>query len=65
MFDLFRNRHCHINLQIKKRFMEKELNSLEKETYIAPDIEVVEIEIEQNILQGGSGDVPDMGPVDW
>ena len=45
--------------------MEKELNSLEKRSYIAPDIEVVEIEIEQNILQGGSGDVPDMGPVDW
>ena len=47
--------------------MIKELNSLEKETYIAPDIEVVEIEIEQSILQVGSGsdNVPDMGPVDW
>lgn len=45
--------------------MEKEFKLIEKEFYIAPDIEVVEIEIEQNILQGGSGDVPDMGPVDW
>ena len=45
--------------------MKKEWNSLEKENYIAPDIEVVEIEIEQNILQRGSGDVPDMGAEDW
>ena len=44
--------------------MEKELNSLEKRSYIAPDIKVVEIEIEQNIF-AGSGDLPGMGPVDW
>ena len=36
--------------------MRKEIKSLDKETYISPAIEVVEIEIEQNILAGGSGD---------
>lgn len=44
--------------------MEKEFR-LEKETYIKPDIEVVEIEIEQNILAGGSGKLPSMGSEDW
>ena len=42
--------------------MEKELR-LEKEVYISPEIEVVEIEIEQNILAGGSA--PDMDGEDW
>lgn len=32
------------------------MNSTEKEAYIAPDIEVVEIETEQNILSSGSVD---------
>ena len=43
--------------------MEKKTGSLEKETYISPDIEVVEIEIEQNILAGGS--IGDMPGEDW
>lgn len=45
--------------------MEKEFKTIEKETYISPDIEVVEIEIEQNILASGSGDVNSMGAEDW
>ena len=46
--------------------MKKEFKSTEKETYISPDIEIVDIEIEQNILAGGSsGDVPDMPGEDW
>ena len=47
--------------------MEKEINSLEKETYISPDIEVVIIETEQNILQNGSADggVPNMPKEPW
>ena len=45
--------------------MKKENNQLEKETYIAPDIEVVQIEMEQNILASGSGDLPGMGGEDW
>ena len=44
--------------------MEKEFNSLVKETYITPDIEVVEMEMEQGIF-AGSGEAPDMAPVDW
>lgn len=44
--------------------MEKELR-LEKEVYISPEIEVVEIEIEQNILQAGSGDIPGLPGEDW
>lgn len=39
--------------------------TVKKETYIAPDIEVVEIEIEQSILQSSSGDIPDMPGSDW
>lgn len=46
--------------------MEKENKLQEKELYISPDIEVVEIEIEQNILTGGSSqDVPNMPPSFW
>ncbi len=45
--------------------MEKEIKSLEKGTYIAPDIEVVDIVTEQNILQAGSGDTLDMPGEDW
>ena len=47
--------------------MEKESMLFEeKETYIAPDIEVVEIEIEQNILQSGSGKkLDDFNPIYW
>ena len=43
--------------------MEKKLRSTEKETYITPDIAVVNIETEQNILASGS--VPDMPGEDW
>ncbi len=49
--------------------MEKKIKSVEKETYISPAIEVVEIEIEQNILAGGStggsGDLPGMPGTPW
>ena len=44
--------------------MEKKIR-LEKDTYIKPDIEVVEIEIEQNLLAGGSGELPGIGAEDW
>lgn len=43
--------------------MEKDCRLLEKETYICPDIEVVEIEIEQNILADGSA--PELIGEDW
>ena len=47
--------------------MKKEIKSKEKETYISPDIEVVNIEIEQNILEGGSssGDLAGMPGEIW
>ena len=45
--------------------MEKEFKSTEKETYISPDIEVVDIETEQTILAGASGDIPDVPGEDW
>jgi len=55
-----------IILTIKKiHFMEKEFKSLEKETYISPDIEVMNIETEQNILASGSGDTLDMPSQNW
>ena len=43
--------------------MEIQIKSQEKETYISPDIQIVEIETEQNILASGS--VPDMPGEDW
>lgn len=43
--------------------MKKELKILKKETYTRPDIKVVVVEIEQNILASGSG--PDMPGEDW
>lgn len=47
--------------------MKKGIKSQEKEIYISPDIEVVEIETEQNILANGSGSgvSPDMPPEYW
>lgn len=40
--------------------MEKEERKRQtEEIYFAPDFEVVEIEFEQHILQGGSGEAPD------
>lgn len=46
--------------------MKKEIKSQEKVTYISPDIEVVNIEIEQNILAGGSGgDLPGLPGDFW
>lgn len=44
--------------------MEKKSLQLEKKAYIAPKIEVVKIEIEQNIF-AGSGDLPSMPGDDW
>lgn len=48
-----------------QQMMEKELKTVEKKVYISPDIEVVEIEIEQNILQAGSGDLPGLPGENW
>ncbi len=45
--------------------MERNIKSLEKETYISPDIEVVHIETEQSILQAGSNELPGMPGEDW
>ena len=46
--------------------MKKEIKSKETETYISPDIEVVNIEIEQNILAvGSSGDLEGMPGEIW
>ena len=43
--------------------MKEKIKLVEKETYITPDIEVVDIEIEQNILQNSSNN--DMPGVNW
>lgn len=46
--------------------MEKEFKSTAKEVYTAPDIEIVDIETEQNILAGGSsGNDLDMPGEAW
>ncbi len=44
--------------------MKKKTDSLKKKVYISPDIEVVEIKIEQNIF-AGSGDLPGLSGEDW
>ena len=43
--------------------MKTEVRLQEKETYITPDIEIVGVQIEQNIL--GDGSAPDMEGEDW
>ena len=48
----------------KEKSNKVELLSTAKK-YIAPDIEIVEIEIEQNILASGSGDLPGMPGGPW
>jgi len=59
LFVAFKN---HLNLpNFSKIFkttttMENKIKSLEKEFYTTPDIEVIEIETEQNVLQSGSPD---------
>lgn len=45
--------------------MKNEKNLSEDKGYIPPDMDVVEIEIEQHILANGSGDVPDMDGLNW
>ena len=73
IFDIlrhFQTKPIYINF-IKLPIMRKNIkslciNALKKKTYIAPDIEVIEIEIEQNILSNGSTrDLPGFAPSDW
>ena len=48
--------------------MKKKITTQKKKIYIAPDIDVVEIQIEQNILLSGSGgpsSLPGMPGSDW
>ena len=35
------------------------------ETYTARDIEIIDTQLEQNILQSGSGDIPGMSGEPW
>ena len=47
--------------------MENVIKSQGKEPYIFPDIVILDIETEQNILANGSGngDAPKMNPIIW
>ena len=45
--------------------MKKESKLEKKEAYIAPDIKVVKIEMEQNIFAGSNGNLPGMGAENW
>ena len=47
--------------------MEKEIKLQVKEAYITPDIVILEIETEQNILASGSGNgnAPKFDPIIW
>lgn len=45
--------------------MKKVIKLIKNETYISPDIEVVNIETEQNILASGSGNTLDMPGEKW
>ena len=47
--------------------MKIEIKSQVKETYISPDIKILDIETEQNILASGSGsgDAPKFDPIIW
>ena len=41
------------------------VSPVKAETYTAPNIEIIDIELEQNILAGGSGDLPGMPGEGW
>ena len=48
--------------------MKKKITTQKKKIYIAPDIDVVEIQIEQSILANSSGDtnsLPGLSGSDW
>ena len=47
--------------------MKTEIKLQEKEIYISPDIVILDIETEQNILASGSGngDAPKFDPIIW
>ena len=47
--------------------MKREIKLQEKEIYISPDIVILDIETEQNILASGSGngDAPKFDPIIW
>ena len=47
--------------------MEREIKLQVKEAYIIPDIVILDIETEQNILASGSGngDAPKFDPIIW
>ena len=45
--------------------MEKEEKKEQERNYHSPDFEVVEIEFEQNVLQAGSGNMPDYDAEDY
>ena len=45
--------------------MKEKIKLVEKETYITPDIEVVDIEIEQNIFAGSDGNLNNMPAENW
>lgn len=39
--------------------------SATEQQYVAPDIEIIDIELEQNILGGSTGAVPDFSGEEW
>ena len=54
--------------QNNSNYLKKKLSlasSVKAETYTAPNIEIVEIETEQNVLAGGSSDLPGMPGEGW
>ena len=54
--------------QNNSNYLKKKLSlasSVKAETYTAPNIEIIDIELEQNILQGGSSDLPSMPGEGW
>ena len=53
---------------MKKKKVEGKVSQLKQQTrkeYIAPTIVVMQIEVEQNVLSSGSGDLPGLGGEDW
>ena len=54
--------------QNNSNYLKKKLSlasSVKAETYTAPNIEIIDIELEQNILQSGSSDLPSMPGEVW
>lgn len=50
---------------MKQEEQDSQKKDIHSDIYVAPKIEILEMEMEQNILVGSSGELPDYIPEAW